>query len=875
MNPRRNALVAALVVASVGAIALLVATPASDRAEPKSATPHAPASSDHKAAARPRAAAIDAVKPESAPELPPPVDLAHVDRDLDLHGVVVTKDGAPIAGAALRVVTSPWTRVMLVNWEARDAETLGPSTKSAQDGTFRLRLARGDDVTLRVEATGFAAVDLPHRLAGERVRVVMESGVRLIVRATDDSGAGVAGAPVRVLRGAWQGDPVFRRDATTAADGSCAFDGLPPSCAAYIEARAAGRVPVSFQKIELPATGEASAELKLLAGRTLRGRVVDAAGGGAVADARVGIGWTLTAAIATSADGSFALVWPEKGESEVHVLAPGFARAQRAVGTSEYLDIALDRGVAATGRVVDADGHSVAGALVSVVASVHENRGQRMSVGNATTDSDGRFRCADLDRAMPHRVVVVARGHARLVRKLDAAPKDGATWDLGDVALATPRTIEGRLVSTTGEPIARMPLELWGPDDRDYFHYGYNEDRATDDLGRFRFTDLAPGGYTISTKKRGESETTKDVKLAADADLLDVVITVDVGTPLTVTVVDDGDQPLSGVYVMAFGGNGMSPGAETNSSGIAQVTVRGSALQLRASCRVDDPRALLSPPMRPIVSGEREVKLVMKRGARLAGTVLDPDGNPVAGAQIAVTPANPSVGILPADESGHFSTIVEQGRTYAVVFDGMTDQGNRPKPTPWAARADDVAAGTTDLVLRCERVAQDRTFTVKVVMPDGRSPAGTRVMLLSASGAYQPTAAMGDDGRAEFTKLPARQLSAMAWPQGDLLGPLAQSVVPQGQEIVLTMRRALAITGTVVDADGKPVKGAYVRVSTGTTMHQGNDSKEDGSFRVLVPADDPGPFRVDVQHRFGTKGVNASAENAKPGEPLRVALDGR
>src|SRR5262245_60723621 len=53
-------------------------------------------------------------------ELPAPIDLATCDRDLDLHGVVVTKDNAPVAGASLSAVTAPWSRAMQVNFEARD-----------------------------------------------------------------------------------------------------------------------------------------------------------------------------------------------------------------------------------------------------------------------------------------------------------------------------------------------------------------------------------------------------------------------------------------------------------------------------------------------------------------------------------------------------------------------------------------------------------------------------------------------------------------------------------------------------------------------------------------------------------------------------------
>jgi hypothetical protein len=42
--------------------------------------------------------------------LPDPVDLARVDRDLDLHGVVVTGDSRPVVGARLTTVSHPGRR---------------------------------------------------------------------------------------------------------------------------------------------------------------------------------------------------------------------------------------------------------------------------------------------------------------------------------------------------------------------------------------------------------------------------------------------------------------------------------------------------------------------------------------------------------------------------------------------------------------------------------------------------------------------------------------------------------------------------------------------------------------------------------------------
>ncbi len=865
----RRALVVVVAVAVLAAIGawLWMASPRSGDASPASAptkdktrvgTVEAPRV---RAGARAAEAADDGVAPVASTT----VDLSAVDRDLDLHGVVVQADGTPVADARLQAIATPWERAMTARADLRDLQVPGPVTRSAADGTFSLRLARGADVTLRVTADGFAAADLPHRQAGECVRVVLQPGVRVTIRVTGEAGEPVPGAAIRLLRHERQGDATFDRSGTSDDAGGCVFQDLPGGGPAYVECVAAGRAPVYFQPAEIPAAGESTIDVKLATGRVLRGRVVEGATGAAVAGARVGMAWVLAGAVETSADGTFALPgWTGKGFSDVHVLAKGFGRAARTVGVEEYLEFALERGFDATGRLVDARGEPVAGACVSAVASVRDGGTQRMSTSHTTSDAAGAFVVTDLVRALPHRLIVTAPGHARLLRPIPVPPADVAAHELGDVVLSAPRAIEGRVVGATGEPIARMPLELWGPDDRDYFHYGMNERRATDDLGRFRFPDLAPGGYQITTKQRGASEVVAHVQLPPDADLRDVRIVVDTGREVTVTVVDDTGSPVERAVVQAMGGEGMPAGAWTDATGALRLNVRGSGLTLRGWVASSDERPLL-PASHPLGDDEREVRLVMRRGGRIGGVVLDPDGRPVVGAQLEVRPQDPSVGNAPADAAGRFALLVPAGGTYSVVFDGLTQSERGMKPTPWSARADDVAPGTTDLVLRCAVVAQDRTLTVRVETPDGSSAEGLQVHAFASNGGFSPSGPADAEGRARFSGLPAKEITVMAMSQRDWLGALPVRVTPEGQEVVVRLRRAAVVSGTVVGADGQAPARAYVRVYSGTTMHSGTQTGDDGTFRLLVPADEPGPFRVEAQSMIGTKPLTVRADDVRAG----------
>ena len=125
-----------LATAAVGLLGLVVFfTVTRNRSEARTerASPHSQSAA---------VAEADAVAPddEGSPKsnsgaAAPPVDLSRVDLDRDVHGVVADPDGVPIAGAELVFVTYPShlvTRLKAVS---------GPSTVSASDGSFALRMS--------------------------------------------------------------------------------------------------------------------------------------------------------------------------------------------------------------------------------------------------------------------------------------------------------------------------------------------------------------------------------------------------------------------------------------------------------------------------------------------------------------------------------------------------------------------------------------------------------------------------------------------------------------------------------------------------------------------------------------------------------------
>jgi len=117
----------------------------------------------HRDAVSPRAPLKEEAKQPVGPEaitpppvsspVPPPVDFAAIDRDRDVHGVVVDAEGKPVVGADVRVIRYPamGVAVGLAQVETRE----GPGTRTASDGSFALRVERGEEVDLRIDAKGF------------------------------------------------------------------------------------------------------------------------------------------------------------------------------------------------------------------------------------------------------------------------------------------------------------------------------------------------------------------------------------------------------------------------------------------------------------------------------------------------------------------------------------------------------------------------------------------------------------------------------------------------------------------------------------------------------------------------------------------------
>ena len=675
------------------------------------------------------------------------MDLEACDRDLDLFGTTVDDEGKPVPGARVEAIRFPWARSGLQPSGAGTIEEEGPATVSASDGTFVFHLSQGEQWDLRATAVGYGQGYLDHCQAGEKVTLVLlRGGACVSVRCFDEQRAPVAGVAIQLVKKnsdtAIYGRTSFTLRGVTDGDGRLSFPHLAPGAAFLKASHEILGIP-EWKMLQIPPHGDLPVELVMPTGCELRGRVTDASTGAPLPGARVGADWVMNRPVPTDADGRYRFPgWTWKDTRVMAAAADGYASMILVAPKEGDVDFALEPAFVATGRVVDAAGVPVEGALVAASGHWREvGRGGDDSC-IATTDGGGGFVLKDLSYRASHDLSAEAPGHGRVSLTFEAPPRGTAVHELGDIPLSVCRTIEGRALGPDDEPLAGRQVYLaglrpqWnGQGDRfdaQAFLPGSGETRRTDDLGRFRFPGLAPGRWTLRLTEKGASHVDADVDLPADRDVLDALLR-QTGRSITFLVTDAAGNPLSGIVVASdhvFPHESardatMSLDVVTDEEGRARfLAIPDMALGHRGTpgirFRIQPYTGPTAPPWasvqtEPLMPAGQEVTIVLQPSSTIAGRVLDPDGNPVPG--LYVTAVEPDGTRIPGalgccDAEGRFSLAVTAGTVVTLRIPGHL-QLEGPPGTSRSSRflyrgeLPGVAAPAEGVELRAERLDDD------------------------------------------------------------------------------------------------------------------------------------------------------------------------
>jgi len=622
-------------------------------------------------------------------------------------------------------------------------------------------------------------------------------------------------------------------------------------------------------------------------GVKVSGTVEDVSGGpivGALVAISAGTVVGVAATTRTDEQGRFAL-WTAPGPAHLGAHADGYAPGDSDVSApTARAQILLTPESSLSGTVVTAgDARPVDGAIVAVAGDDGEPDVSTRS------DAQGRFR---LTRLVPGRYKPVASGDGYRGEAGESVLLGLGQHVDGVVVVVHPASrVRGTVVIDRGggkvEPCPRGAVMLADAASRA---------RATDSIeldGTFAILSLVPGRYEVRVRCNDQAAQQKypPVEVAAGADIADLILTVTPGAVITGTVRTAAGAPFGDAWVSARATDAgeFFPGAFARSGddGVYRLTgLRGGTYQLEASVngQVD-----AAPPLTVTVApgGGSTADIVFPASGAVAGIVVDPAGQPVAGVRVSTEIRMLDGGVATGDdgtfridgvEPGPHRVTVSRGRFEPVQRPGAADGDDRGEPVTVVAGQ----AATVRLVVE----AQDGAITgvvndargepvgdawvVAVREPDGpgvAAGAGVRQSRWTWGRTDRPVLTR-TDGRFTIGGLGRGRHTVRAYRRGG--GEAAVEHVATGSDTTLTILSTGSIAGTVTVASSGAPETFELAVSDVQTGFERRErfSRTGGAFVVRdLPA---GTFVVAVDSAAGR--VQATVPLAAGEDRTGVAL---
>jgi protocatechuate 3,4-dioxygenase beta subunit len=405
-----------------------------------------------------------------------------------IEGVVVDAAGKPVAGATVEMHAFPRVDTAAI-------PLLHASTASGPDGRFRVGPGPADwggQGMLSARAPGFARTSLRGRdmtVPGEpcvdegvEARIVLRPGIPVRGEVRGEDG-GPPDGPVLAWIASRRFDEVVKSDAA----GDFTFTAPADRCSVSV---VDGAHPRTKAYVDVAAEGENRVRLVVRRGSDVRGRVVDAESGRPVPGAAIRAYWGEGRIFRAGPEGEFLL--PRYWFQVIQVRAPGYAAQTHSLledqGGARLGNevVRLERGFAARGRVIDADGKPAAGVRLK---HFHLGpTGDWVVTGGPVSRSDGTYVFVGLPLPTKEREVrVFASVYGRAVTaSAPLAATAGVVVDGADVRLGALADVEGRVEDEKGAPAVGDVILEW-------------------DIpgGLARYAPLVPGGAVCSTGPDG------------------------------------------------------------------------------------------------------------------------------------------------------------------------------------------------------------------------------------------------------------------------------------------------------------------------------------------------------------------------------------
>jgi hypothetical protein len=513
-----------------------------------------------------------------------------------------------------------------------------------------------------------------------------------------------------------------------------------------------------------------------------------------------------------------------------------------------------------TGRVVDASGGVVAGA---VVVARGAEQGSSQSVA-AVSAGDGSFRLAV--RAGPAELSAQAEAYSRMIRRIDVPARDVI------LVLAPGSSLSGHIVADgTGAAIAAARIAAINLNG--VLLPGVESESRAD--GSFRIAGLPAGGYTLWARAEGWQDRRAQVVLALD-DAAEVTMSLGRAAVLHARVSVAG-RPCDGASVLLDGQSAVSGVAA--SDGKLSIT-NAAPGRYRASVKCAN---ALPHEEELELTGQTPVErhFELESGLTLRGTVERANGQPFPGAPVLAVPvpadsdsavndqAASSNGCA-ADATGAFACRGLRADVYDVTIDG---HGRERGPKVRVA----LRPGVEPMVVL--RAHASGTIRVSLV-----GSVGAEAIVLAAPAAAEPGTGLlrgsAQEGRFVFDDVKLGSYRVY-------LGSAANSTTEarlehdaQVLEVELGVPKPCSISGSVVDEAGVPVPDAWVRASsdddfTHARAGSGSPALSDTAGAFTISGLFEGDYRLNVSSGYSETSLGGVRCIAGHAAGARLVLSSR
>jgi hypothetical protein len=738
-------------------------------------------------------------------------------------GIVVGEDGAPLAGATVRVANT-FTMAGLVTV---------PSKTTGADGRFDFGPQPAATYVVSAElpklTSAFLRTDLRNvsaRPASDQLRLVMHPCDASIHGTVFDTAEGAIGGAtiMRVERG-------LATAAGAIADDKGSFELCVPAGGAEVIVSADGYAAVEES---VNVFGRTKRDFQLAPGTSVTGRTVRADDkspvAGAIVELRSADPRDNEAPLSTAsrADGTFSFDSVASGR---HVIT---ALAER-MGTQEPVELTTSIGTPTTdivcelaatyvvsGRVVERDSKKpVVGRAVFLTS---RNRSPMDWSGRsyAMTQADGSF---TIDHARTGEYQLFVDGSDRDKRETVKVETADVTDLLIEVEAGA--QVSGRVLAG-GKPVDGVMVRVGRP---------FANSEAD---GTYVIRGIEPGTHELYAESHRIGAFTKgrEITLAAGEDKKGVDIELDLSGSVSGVVVDQNGAPVPGVFLSFSLVHGRDFGSATTAddgSFTARSLSGGGDYVYEVKQR--DQASLTLPP----ASGKRHPPVTVKDGQthvtglrvairydRLAisGRVLDTAGKPVADAKVQAVPSGTEWFRVPATtsaEGGGFTIADLPAGSYTVKATGAQGEGSAPS----------VAAGTKNVAIRLvEPGGIDGTLKGFTGTPE--------VNVFRFEQRFDRRRATVSGTTFSLRDLPPGRYALAATAGLDTARATVEVTAGEIKTVVLEVRATGIVTGKVFDKAHSPISGLSCMAAL-----QGQDEMMMGGPSDRPRSDATGAFRIE------------------------------